>query len=1364
MQSNRWNLVKVAMAVLAVGTTFFIFHFVNNDKKPISEERTESASEGLKKGGAAWFAAYHQAIRTRFGDPFPRYTPNYKVKAMRQAFRNRKDVIKLRESLPWIERGPGNVGGRVRGLLVDPEDTTHMTWFLGSASGGVWKTEDGGQNWRHLTEDLPNLATSTLAMSPANPDIIYAGTGEGYDDLMVTGHGIWKSLDRGETWTQLPSTANDDLRFGNVMRMVINPDDPNELVICSKNSLRLEFDNQRPFGYILRTTDGGQTWRTSFTAGRTIPHLIADPSDFNTMYASVLGTGIYKSTDAGASWQQVFDARGLQIRRMELAVSPTDPSRVYFSAESFINDFELYKSKDGGLTWGRVKGADAENDFGQIFNGQGWYDNTIAVHPYDPETVFVGGAGPIVRISTTDALTQSVELKAVENNTDFLSFIDLPFLGEGVILVEDFGQFTGVEPQVQTEDYVDVEIRFGPDKRQKVHRFFFPQFSVEGLYRDYMDLPFEVWDVTNNRQLMVSFTDDNDDGEWTLEENTPDTQGGEALIIHAIEYDPDEAEAAIIGDPFRKGLYMVFVGYSSDDPVDLNEVPESQIRIDIEASVDLAGTIAPITDGYGQFLFQFPGSSSKGVHVDHHNLILIPDDEQTQNFYILNANDGGVAFSTDGGESFIQTGDTFNEDGDFTTLKGFNTAQFYGVDKMNGADRYIGGTQDNGSWLSGTDPDADSDWNSAPSGDGFEAAWHYQNPDLILESSQFNNIYRSEDGGQTWENVNPPGEGPFITRIANSKQDPDLIFVCSDLGVVRSQDFGTNWEIIEMPDTWRFDRSVGPPIEISLASSLVTWTGAAMTENSRIVVSRDGGSTFEPTANYEEAELGFVTGLATHPFDPQTAFALFSMADGPKILKTTDFGENWEDISGFVTNRDESTNGFPDVAVYSLVVMPYDTNIVWAGTEIGLFDSVDGGANWQYAENGLPPVAIWEMKIVNDEVVLATHGRGIWSVAIPELEDYVLPETTLPPQISVNEEGFNGFLEGTLSLRSAYDSSFIRVEVPLVEDTFVFQSPVIEGNPEPLNQEYQLSVTNLPDDTVLIADVKIVAYRNGVPLSATAKSMVFNVDEEAVFNYFNDFDQGLKDFARLGLNVLEPSGFENDALHSPHPYDGLSTYFGVLQVPIIVDTFPLRYDEVVLVEPGDTPEFGSQDFYDFVVVEATNDNGKNWIALEGYDSRFRTSWLRAYEREEDGDASLLEEHRIDFLTKFDLGDTIYLRFKLVSDPFVEGWGWAVDNIRIGNDPLTNVEDFTRDDNLDLSIFPNPVRGPLQISYNLPETTPVTIGVHSLTGQHLQQWPQGDQSVGSHRLDLDLSTFMPGTYIISLVTSKRSIAKKILIIN
>ena len=107
--------------------------------------------------------------------------------------------------------------------------------------------------------------------------------------------------------------------------------------------------------------------------------------------------------------------------------------------------------------------------------------------------------------------------------------------------------------------------------------------------------------------------------------------------------------------------------------------------------------------------------------------------------------------------------------------------------------------------------------------------------------------------------------------------------------------------------------------------------------------------------------------------------------------------------------------------------MPYDPNIIWAGTDIGIYQSTDGGGSWMFADNGFPATAVYEMVIVNDEIVVATHGRGIWSVNVPELSGYEPPAVTKSPRLSPIAQNPSGTLVIPFTLRSPYDSTWVMV-------------------------------------------------------------------------------------------------------------------------------------------------------------------------------------------------------------------------------------------------------------------------------------------------------------------------------------------------
>jgi hypothetical protein len=114
----------------------------------------------------------------------------------------------------WTSLGPGNIGGRTRALLIHPENAQIM--YAAGTAGGVWKSANGGASWTPLGDFLANLAVNTLAMSPKNPDVLYAGTGEGYfNGDAIRGAGIFRTLDGGATWTQLAGTTGSDFYYIN---------------------------------------------------------------------------------------------------------------------------------------------------------------------------------------------------------------------------------------------------------------------------------------------------------------------------------------------------------------------------------------------------------------------------------------------------------------------------------------------------------------------------------------------------------------------------------------------------------------------------------------------------------------------------------------------------------------------------------------------------------------------------------------------------------------------------------------------------------------------------------------------------------------------------------------------------------------------------------------------------------------------------------------------------------------------------------------------------------------------------------------------------------------------------------------------
>ncbi|MCG3118815.1 MAG: hypothetical protein ALAOOOJD_01090 [bacterium] len=1265
--------------------------------------------KGKKADRPDLFYEFHRDIRTGYGETEPSYPMNYQIAELLKArgVTSTQALSKAsRAPLPWIERGPGNVAGRTRSILIDPADPTFNTWILGSVSGGVWKTTNAGNSWQELTKGLTNLATSTLAMAASNPNVIYAGTGEGFSNSdQVSGNGVWKSTDRGQTWQQLASTVNNTFRH--VTRVIVDPQNENVVLVSTAGGFRSEGANG-----IYRSTDGGQNWTPVYNATSRVQQLIVNPKNFKTQYASVNATAILKSVDGGVTWTPSLS--GLAgVSRMELAIAPTDTSRLYVSAES--SPARFYASNDGGANWILAQPEDA--GVFDFLGGQGWYDNTIAVHPYDANSVLVGAVGVWKFTMKSGRAVLGTDF---ENTQSFLAFQNTSgqLAGGGIV----FGN-------VAAANQPSLEIRFGPGKKQKAHRFTVPSGATTGVpnanyaYQDYVDVPFEVWDIDNNRQLMVSFRDQTANGQFELE--VFNTNRSREYIYPQLETynaaapSPNIAKAG--GHTYQQ-LYFIWPILAANGVWNPNGLPNSTLRIRWGNSP--TGTVARniFVDVYRQF-----GGSPKGVHPDQHHLLFVPTNPAQQQFRLLIGNDGGLAYSDDGGITFNQTGQGFNIPG---ALKGYNTSQFYGLDKMNGGDRYIGGTQDNGSYFSGENPDAASEWAHAPSGDGFEAAWHYGDPNKILESSQFNNIYRSLDRGVTWQSVRPPGgTGTFITKIAKSKQDPDLVFATAAGGIVRSDNFASDWTVTTMP-TGFVGSNTFSQVEISLASPQVVWAGHTMTTTVAPFVSTDGGLSFSAAKNIGR-NLGSLTGIATHPTEEKTAYALFAVARQPKILRTTDLGQTWTELSGFGTNT-TSSNGFPDVATFCLLVMPYDTNILWAGTEIGIFESKDGGNTWAYADNGLPPVTIWEMTIVNDEVAVATHGRGIWSVSLPQLAGYKPPVTTLSPRFREIGGGYNGVISTVVGLASPYDSTFV-----FVDGAKYFR---FSANAAAKDTALTLLVPLSAPKTV---KVSLMAYRGGKVFLSGENSLELQPLKSARLQYNNDFNNaagaGL-DFSTSGLTFSTAAAFANGALNSPHNYGNSQNYTATLLTPIIVASANamLIYDDVALVEPGEPgSKFGEEEFYDYVVVEGSNDFGKTWKPLApGYDARDDPRWLAAYDASQSGTPAMFKNHTVNLLQTFPAGAQILIRFRLFADAGTAGWGWLVDNLLIQPN-ATSVTSQTAALPSEYNLaqnYPNPFNPSTKIKYALPQNSAVQLVVYNASGQKVRTLVDAArQAAGYHEI-------------------------------
>ncbi|HEV9036721.1 MAG TPA: hypothetical protein VGQ51_08875, partial [Puia sp.] len=285
--------------------------------------------------------------------------------------------------------GPAGMSGRITTIDVVLENPNII--YLGSASGGVWKTENNGNTWTPVFDDQPTQNIGVVAIQQSNPNIVWVGTGEGNPRNSVNiGEGIFKSLDAGKTWKRmgLENTRN-------IHRIIVDPVNPNTVYVAAIGN---------PYGIhpergVFKTTDGGDTWTkilyTNDTSG--CSDLVMDPSNPNRLLASMWqhhrtpwdfksggpGSGLYLTIDGGKNWKKLGKDDGLpegQYGKIGLAFARNQPSRVYAMVEATKNG--LYKSDDGGARWQLVT-----ND-PRVVTNRPFYFQDIRVDPQNENRIY----------------------------------------------------------------------------------------------------------------------------------------------------------------------------------------------------------------------------------------------------------------------------------------------------------------------------------------------------------------------------------------------------------------------------------------------------------------------------------------------------------------------------------------------------------------------------------------------------------------------------------------------------------------------------------------------------------------------------------------------------------------------------------------------------------------------------------------------------------------------------------------------------------------------------------------------------------------------------------------------------------------
>ncbi len=723
--------------------------------------------------------------------------------------------------------GSAAMSGRIASLDAITMPNGKLMIYIGAASGGVWKSEDGGTTFKSVFDHESVQSIGAVTIDPRNPDTVWVGSGETWTRNSVSiGDGIYKSTDGGDSWTNLGLAESE-----RIVDVSIDPRDSNAVYACVT----------------------GRLWSDSAERG------------------------VYKTTDGGATWQQVLKGANLSTGCASLSIDQKNPDVVYASLWDFRRTGWTFRS--GGAT------------------------------PTSP-------SGSALMVSRDSGRTWS-EITPADNS----GFPKKP--------------------------YGRIAVNVAPSDSNRVYAFVESPSSALYVSSD----GGKTWEARDKSQWMV----------WR------------PFYFAAMTVDPTNPDRIYKGD----GALIL-----SED----------------------AGNSFATVGGFN------------GMHGDVHDVWVDPHNPNT----VLSGDDGGLWLSYDGGNRWWKA-------------ENLPISQFYHV-SVDEQDPYkvYGGLQDNSSWVGDSAYPGgitNSRWENMYGGDGFWMFSDPADPDYLYAEYQGGTVGRVNRYTHQARAIQPLA-GPneklrfnWNTPLHLSPNEKGTLYIGSQF-LFRTRDHGQSWERISPdlttndPQHQRQEESGGVTVDNSSAEMYTTiysisespkaagtiWVG---TDDGNLQLTRDGGQTWTNTVSAlvrgRDAlpKASWVSWVEASRFDAATAYATFdrhTFGDfAPYLYVTRDYGKSWQPL---LTPKDAK-----GVLGYAHVIREdtQQANLLFLGTEFGLWVSIDGGQNWaQFKADDFPAVAVRDLVIQprDNDLVLATHGRGIWIV------DDITPLRGLTPAVLGSEAAF----------------------------------------------------------------------------------------------------------------------------------------------------------------------------------------------------------------------------------------------------------------------------------------------------------------------------------------------------------------------
>jgi photosystem II stability/assembly factor-like uncharacterized protein len=705
--------------------------------------------------------------------------------------------------------------------------------------------------------------------------------------------------------------------------------------------LTLSAQNANELGDLFKEME----WRSvgpALMGGRTVD-IESVPGKPWILYAAIGPSGLWKSENAGTTWEPVFDHQNT-VSIGDVAVAPSQPDTVWVGTgeatarNSVTIGDGIYKSTDGGKTWTHQGLTETR------------HISRILIHPENPDIIYVAAAGH---------LWGPNQERGVYRTTDG---------GNRWQKVLYSNPNTGIADMAIDPSNPDI-LYAAAWEYQRFPYYFYSGGPQSGIYKTtdggstwkklVNDLPQGVLGrigmaVSPSRpEVVYALIEHEDGGIWRTEDRGETwTRMCDNDVFITINFRPFYYSRMTV-DPNNDEIIYVYSG-------------------GLYVSKNKGKKFRPI---------------SQGTHPDHHTLWVNPENSLN----IIDGNDGGIDISYDAGQNW-------------RPVQNMALAEVYqlGFDLEKPYHVYCG-LQDNGVWGGpnetwDTAGIVNADWYNVGSGDGFYCQVDPKNPDIVYANSQMNGLYRfnrnlgrSKDIKPRAPLDEPPYRFNWNSPVLISPHDNRTIFTGGNF-LFMSIDRGNSWEKISpdlTTDNPEKQNDSGGPItldntgaevhctiytiaESPLQKDLI-WCG---TDDGNVQITRNGGETWMETAKNISGlpPASWCSRIEASHFDPGTAYAAFDnhRRDDYEtyLFRTTDYGATWHSIKG----------NLPFGWVHVVREDPVNKELLYAGTEFGIYASLDGGESWLSVKNNLPTVAVRDIAVhpEDNDLIIGTHGRGIW--------------------------------------------------------------------------------------------------------------------------------------------------------------------------------------------------------------------------------------------------------------------------------------------------------------------------------------------------------------------------------------------------